>query len=119
MARQSTSLVDPRRSMLSHDIEGALLNDTNVVRHHPYPIRVLGQARRPKKYGPKRGGTKQAKRVMMATNPTKDATKTKALAEIDGCESNCNDNDTKSLEGNDDTSYAKAPSDSTYCKRDD
>jgi hypothetical protein len=105
--------------MLSRDVKGALLNDTNVVRRHPYPIRVLGRARRPRKYGPKRGGTKQAKRVRVATNPTEDATKTKTLAEIDGRESNRNDNDTKSLKGNDDTSYAEAPSDSTYCEGDE
>jgi hypothetical protein len=55
------------------------MNDTNNVGHRPHPIRALGLARRPREDGPKKGGTKQAKQVRMATSPTEDATKTRAL----------------------------------------
>jgi hypothetical protein len=42
-----------------------------------------------------------------------------ALAEIDGCESNCDDSDAELSGGNNDNSYLKAPSDSTYCEGDE
>jgi hypothetical protein len=105
--------------MLSRDIQGALMNNTNIVDCRPYPIRALGQARCLRKDGPKRGGTKQANQIRVATGPTKDATKTKALKEIDSCESNRDNCDTESSGGNNDTNHAEAPSDSTYCEGDE
>jgi hypothetical protein len=117
LARQSTSLVG--LPMLSHDVEGSPMNDIHDVDIRPHPICAVGWARRLRKDGPKRGGTKQAKRIRVATDSFKDTTKTRALLEIDVRESDRDDNDTKSLGGNDDTSHAEVPSDSTYCEGDE
>ena len=109
----------PSGSMLSLDVEGASMNNTNNVNGHLHPIGALGRARCPRKYGLKRGGTKQAKRIRMAIGPIEEATKTMALAEIDGCESNCDDSDAKLSRGNNDNNFAEAPSDSAYCEGDE
>jgi hypothetical protein len=44
--------------MLSRDVEGAPLNNTNNGNERPPPIRALGWARRPREDGPRRDVTK-------------------------------------------------------------
>ena len=61
LARQSTCLVDPRRPMLSRDVEGAPMDNINNINKRFHPICALGQARRPREDGPKEGATKQTK----------------------------------------------------------
>jgi hypothetical protein len=118
LPRQSTTFVGPRRPMLSRDVEGAPTNDTDNGNERVPPIRALGRARRPREDGPRRDVTKQTKRIKSATRPTQDKTKTKKLVEFGcaGCDSD--DNDAELSSGNDDTSHAEAPSDSTYCEGD-
>jgi hypothetical protein len=56
---------------------------------------------------------KQTKRIKSAIGPTQDKTKTKKLVEF-GCIGRDSDDSDAELSGkNDDTSHAKAPSDST------
>jgi hypothetical protein len=104
--------------MLFRDVEGAPTNNTNNGNKHPPPVCVLGRARRPREDGPRRGVTKQTKRIKSATGPTQDKTKTRALAEFGCCRSNHDDSDAELSGKNDDTSHAEAPSDSTYCEGD-
>jgi hypothetical protein len=55
---------------------------------------------------------------LKATGPTQDKTKTKKLVEF-GCAGRDSDDSDAELSGeNDDTSHAKAQSDSTYCEGD-
>jgi hypothetical protein len=70
LPRQSTASMGPRRSMLSSDVEGTPTNNTDNGNKHPPPIRALGRARRPREDGPRRGVTKQTKRIKSATGPT-------------------------------------------------
>jgi hypothetical protein len=78
----------------------------------------VGQARRPREDGPRRGVTKQTKQIKSATGPTQDKTKTKKLVEF-GCGGSDSDNSDPELASeNDDTSHAEAPSDSIYCEGD-
>jgi hypothetical protein len=51
-----------------------------------------------------------------AIGPTREARKTKTLAEIDSFESDNNDSDGRLFGGNNDISHAKAPDDSNYSK---
>jgi hypothetical protein len=105
----------PRQSTTS---EGAPTNNTNNGNEHPHPIRVLGQARRPREDGPRRDVTKQTKRIKSTTGLTQDKTKTKKLIEF-GCTGRDSDDSDAKLSGeNDDTSHAEASSDSTYCEGD-
>jgi hypothetical protein len=118
LARQSTTSVGPRRLMLSRDIEGALTNNTNNGNKCLLLIHALGRARRLREDGPRRGVTKQTKRIKSATRSTQDKTKTKALVEFGCGGSDTDDSDAKLSGENDDTSHAEAPSDSTYCEGD-
>jgi hypothetical protein len=118
LPRQSTTSVGPRKPMFSRDVEGAPTNNTNNGNEHPHPIRVLGQARRPREDGPRRDVTKQTKRIKSTTGLTQDKTKTKKLIEF-GCTGRDSDDSDAKLSGeNDDTSHAEASSDSTYCEGD-
>jgi hypothetical protein len=114
LLRQSTTSVGPRRLMLSRDVEGAPTNNTNNGNKRPPPIRALGRARRPREDGPRRGVTKQTKRIKSATGPTQDKMKTKKLVEFGCAGSDSDNNDAKLSSENDDTSHTEAPSDSTY-----
>jgi hypothetical protein len=118
LARQSTTSVNPHRPMHSCDIEGAPTNNTNNGNKRPPPARALGRARRPREDGPRRGVTKQTKRIKSAIRPTQDKTKTKGLAEFGCGGSNSDDSDDEFLGKNDDTNHAEAPSDSTDCEGD-
>jgi hypothetical protein len=118
LARQSTFSVDPRRPMRSRDVEGAPTNNTNNGNKRPLPIHALRWVRRPREDGPRRGVTKQTKRIKSTTGPIQDKTKTKALAEFGCGGSNSDDSDAELSGKNDDTSHAEAPSDSTYYKGD-
>jgi hypothetical protein len=69
--------------------------------------------------GPRKGATKQTKQIKKTTGPIEDTTKTRALAEFGGYESDSNDSNAELSSGNDDTSHAEAPSDSTYYKGDE
>jgi hypothetical protein len=104
--------------MLSRDVEGAPTNNTDNGNEHPPPIHAFGWVRCPREDGPRRDVTKQTKRIKNATGPTQDKTKTKKLVEFGyvGCDSD--DNNAELSGKNDDTSPAKAPSDSTYCEGD-
>jgi hypothetical protein len=68
--------------------------------------------------GPRRGDTNQTNRIKSASRPTQDKTKTKKLIEFGCGRSDSDDSDAELLGENDDTSYAEAPSDSTYCEGD-
>jgi hypothetical protein len=118
LARQSTSSMCLRRPMFSRDVEGAPTNNTKNCNKRPLPIRALGQARRPREDGPRRGVTKQTKRIRSATRPTQDKTKTKALIEFGCGGSDSDDSDAELSSKNDNTSHAEAPSISTYCEGD-
>jgi hypothetical protein len=104
--------------MLSPDIEAAPTNNPNDGNKRPPPIRALGRARHPREDGPRRGVTKQTKRIKSASGPTQEKTKTKKLIEF-GCGGGDSDNSDAELSGeNDDTSHAEVPSDSTYYEGD-
>ena len=118
LPKQSTTSVGPRRLMLSLNIEGAPTNNIDNGNERLPPICALGQARHPRKDGPRRDVTKQTKRIKSTTGPTQDKTKTKKVIEF-GCIGHDSDNnDAKLSSKNDDTSHTKAPSNSTYCKGD-
>jgi hypothetical protein len=118
LPRQSTTSVGPRRPMFSHDVEGAPTNNTDNGNERPPPICALGRARCPREDGPRRNVTKQTKRINSATGPTQDKTKNKKLVDF-GCAGNdSDDSDAELSSENDDTSHAKASSDSTYCEGD-
>jgi hypothetical protein len=118
LPRQSTTVVGPRRSMLSRDVEGAPTNNIDNGNERLPPIRALGRARRPREDGPRRDVMKQTKRIKSATGPTQDKMKTKKLIDFGcvGCDSD--DSDAELSGENDDTSHVEAPSDSTYCEGD-
>ena len=118
LARQSTTFVDPCRSMFSRDVEGAPMNNANNINKHLHPICALGRARHPREDGPRRGVRKQTKQIKKTIGPTGDTIKTRALTKFGGCKNNSNDSDVKLLGENDDTSYTKVSSDSTYCEGD-
>jgi hypothetical protein len=118
LPRQSTTVVGPRRPMLSHDVEGAPTNNTDNGNERPPPFRALGRARRTREDGPRRNVTKQTKQIKSATRPTQDKTKTKKLVDF-GCVGRDSDDSDAEFSGeNDDTSHVEAPSDSTYCEGD-
>jgi hypothetical protein len=102
--------------MLSHDVEGAPTNNPNNGNKRPLPICAIGRAWRPREDGPRRGVTKQTKRIKSTTGPTQDKTKTKKLIEFGCGRSDSDDSDAELSGENDDTSHAEAPSDSTYCE---
>jgi hypothetical protein len=104
--------------MLSPKVEGAPMNNTNNGNKRPPPVRALGRARHPREDGPRRGVTKQTKRIKSATRPTQDKMKTKKLIEFGCAGRDSNDSDAELSGKNDDTSHAEAPSDSTYCEGD-
>jgi hypothetical protein len=101
------------------DIEGAPTNNTNDLDRRPLPIRTLRRARRLRKHGYERGGPRNTKKFKKAFGLIGDARKTKMLAEIDGLKNDCDDSDAEFSRGTNNTSHAKAPSNSTYCKGDD
>jgi hypothetical protein len=118
LSRQFTTSLGPRRPMLSRDVEGAPMNNTNNGNKHPPLVRALRRARHPREDGPRGGVRKQTKRIKSATRPTQDKTKTKKLIEF-GCGHSDNDDSDAELSGeNDDTSHAEAPNESTYCEGD-
>jgi hypothetical protein len=118
LARQSTTSVGPHRPILFCDVEGAPTNNTNIGNKRPPPIRALGRARCSREDGPRRGVTKQTKRIKSTTGPIHDKRKTKVLAEFGCSGSNSDDSDAELSSENDDTSHAEAPSDSTYYEGD-
>jgi hypothetical protein len=67
LPKQSTTSVGPSRPMLSRDVEGAPTNNPNNGNKRPPPIRALGRSRCPRKDEPRRGGTKQTKRIKSAS----------------------------------------------------
>jgi hypothetical protein len=117
-ARQSTTFVCLCRPMLSRDVGGAPMNNTNNGNKCSPPVHALGRARRPREDGPRRGVTKQNKRIKSATGPIEDKMKTRALVETGCCGSDSDDIDAELLGKNEDTSHAEALSDSTYCEGD-
>jgi hypothetical protein len=104
--------------MLSRDVGGAPMNNTNNGNKCSPPVHALGRARRPREDGPRRGVTKQNKRIKSATGPIEDKMKTRALVETGCCGSDSDDIDAELLGKNEDTSHAEALSDSTYCEGD-
>jgi hypothetical protein len=118
LLRQSTTSVGPLRPMLSPKVEGAPMNNTNNGNKRPPPVRALGRARHPREDGPRRGVTKQTKRIKSATRPTQDKMKTKKFIEFGYGHNDSDDNDAELSGKNEDTSHAEAPSDSTYCEGD-
>jgi hypothetical protein len=118
LPRQSTTSMGPHKLMLSCDVEATPTNNPNNGNKRPLPIRALRRARRPRKDGPRRGSTKQTKRIKSASGPTQDKTKTKKLVEFGCGGSDSDDIDAELSSKNDDTSHAEAPSDSTYCEGD-
>jgi hypothetical protein len=60
-----------------------------------------------------------AKRLKKAIGPIEEGTKTKTLAEFDSSESHSDESDDGLSEGNNDTSHAKAPDDSSHCEGDE
>jgi hypothetical protein len=118
LPRQSTTSVGPFRLMLSRDVEGAPMNNTDNGNERLPPIRALGRARRPREDGPRRDVTKQTKRIKSATRPTQDKTKTKNLVEFSCVGRDSDDSDAELSGEYNETSHAEAPSNSTYCEGD-
>jgi hypothetical protein len=116
LPRQSTTVVGPRRPMLSCDVEGAPTNNIDNGNERLPPIHALGRARRPREDGPRRDVMKQTKRIKSATGPTQDKTKTKKLVDFGYVGRNSDNSDAKLSGKNDDTSHAKVPSDSIIVK---
>jgi hypothetical protein len=57
LPRQSTTIMGPRRPMLSRDFEGAPTNNIDNGNERLPPIRALGRVRRPREDGPRRDVT--------------------------------------------------------------
>jgi hypothetical protein len=94
-------------------------NNINNIERRPHLVLTHGWVRRPGEEGSERHATRMAKRLKKATSPIEEGTKTKMLAEFDSSEINSNDSNDGLSEGNNDTSHAKAPDDSSYCKGDE
>ena len=118
LSRQSTTSVGLHRPMLFCDVEGAPTNNKNYGNKCPLPIHAHGQARHPREDGPRSGVSKQTKQIKRATRPTQEKMKTKKLVEFCCSRSDSDDSNAELSSKNDDTSHAKEPSDSTYCKGD-
>jgi hypothetical protein len=119
VAPHPTGVGEPSGTTLPKDVQGTLPNNRNNGKWHPLPVRTLRQARRPRKEGSERRATRMPKRLKKSNGPIQDGPKKKTLAEFDNSESQSNDGDDGLSEGNNETSHAKAPDDSSYSKREE
>jgi hypothetical protein len=110
VAPHPTSIGEPYGTTLPLDVQGMLPNNTNNAKRHPCSIRTFRWARSPREEGSKRRVTRMAKRLKKSSSPTK----TRSLVEFDSSKSKSDESNDRLIEGNNNTSHAKAMNDSSY-----